>query len=116
MGIGFVNKNAEKKEHHQCHGLLLLLVLCFAETFIYKSQLHEYCQKSKIPIPVYQTVNEGSLNLPKYRSTVLVDEVHYVSPNTFRNRKGAEQDVARIALEYISKRTKDDGFLLLQEV
>ncbi|XP_022143455.1 double-stranded RNA-binding protein 4-like isoform X2 [Momordica charantia] len=85
------------------------------QTFIYKSQLHEYAQRSRIPLPVYQTVIEGSIGLPKYRSTVLVDEVHYVSPNTFRNRRGAEHDAARIALEYISKRTKDDGFLLLQE-
>lgn len=109
MGLGFSNKNA----HLQCYGFSFI---CFAETFIYKSQLHEYAQRSRIPLPVYQTVIEGSIGLPKYRSTVLVDEVHYVSPNMFRNRRGAEHDAARIALEYISKRTKDDGFLLLQEV
>lgn len=77
--------------------------------------MHEYTQKSKIPLPVYQTVNEGQ-SVPKYRSIVVVDEICYVSPNTFRNRKGAEQDAARIALEYISKKTKDNGFHLLHEV
>ena len=46
----------------------------------------------------------------------MVDEVHYVSPNTFRNRRAAEQDAARVAFEYISKKTKDDAFLLLREV
>ncbi|XP_038897098.1 double-stranded RNA-binding protein 1-like isoform X2 [Benincasa hispida] len=85
------------------------------ELSLYKNHLHEYTQKSRIQLPVYQTFNEGSLGVPKYRSTVMVDEVHYVSPNTFRNRKAAEQDAARIAFEYISKKTKDDGFLLLRE-
>lgn len=82
---------------------------------LYKNHLHEYTQKSKIPLPVYQTFNEGSLGMPKYRSTVMVDEVHYVSPYTFRNRRAAEQDAARIAFEFISKKTKDDGILLLRE-
>ncbi|XP_022984141.1 double-stranded RNA-binding protein 4-like isoform X1 [Cucurbita maxima] len=85
------------------------------QLFLYKNHLHEYTQKSRIPLPVYQTFDEGSQGIPKYRSTVVVDEVHYVSPNTFRNRRAAEQDAARIALEYISKKAKDDGFVLLHE-
>ncbi|XP_011651405.1 double-stranded RNA-binding protein 4 isoform X2 [Cucumis sativus] len=85
------------------------------QIFVYKNHLHEYTQKAKIAVPVYQTIDEGSPSLPKYRSTVMVDEVHYVSPNTFRNRRAAEQDAARVAFEYISKKTKDDAFLLLRE-
>ncbi|TYK01508.1 double-stranded RNA-binding protein 4-like isoform X3 [Cucumis melo var. makuwa] len=86
------------------------------QIFVYKNHLHEYAQKARIAVPVYQTIDEGSPGLPKFRSTVLLDEVHYVSPNTFRNRRAAEQDAARIAFEYISKKTKDDAFLLLREV
>ncbi|KAL0549155.1 hypothetical protein IC582_013636 [Cucumis melo] len=85
------------------------------QIFVYKNHLHEYAQKARIAVPVYQTIDEGSPGLPKFRSTVLLDEVHYVSPNTFRNRRAAEQDAARIAFEYISKKTKDDAFLLLRE-
>ena len=65
---------------------------------------------------MYQTFNEGSLHPPKFRSTVLVDGISYTSVNTFSHRKAAEQDVAKCALECISKKLKDEGCPLIREV
>lgn len=73
---------------------------------MHKSRLQQYTQRSGIPLPIYHTVNEGFSHLPRFRSTVEVEESSYTSSNTFLHRKEAEQDVAKIALECISKKTK----------
>ncbi|KAJ7964509.1 Double-stranded RNA-binding protein [Quillaja saponaria] len=82
---------------------------------LHKNRLQEYTQKSGIPLPVYQTVNEGSLRAPKFRSTVVVNGVCYTSPNTFPHRKAAEKDVARHAMEGITKKIKDEGCPMFHE-
>ncbi|XP_059642708.1 double-stranded RNA-binding protein 4-like isoform X1 [Cornus florida] len=82
----------------------------------YKNRLQEYTQKSAIQLPVYQTNNEGSQHYPRFRSTVKVDGSSYTSPSTFSHRKAAEQDVARVALEVISKKTKDAQCPLIHEL
>ena len=83
---------------------------------MHKNRLQEFCQRSSIPLPVYQTFNEGSLHAPRFKSTVLVDGISYVSVDTFSHRKAAEQDVAKYALECISKKLKDEGSPLIREV
>ncbi|XWS30809.1 hypothetical protein CRYUN_Cryun23aG0021800 [Craigia yunnanensis] len=85
------------------------------EPLMHKNRLQEFSQRSSIPLPVYQTFNEGSLHPPKFRSTVLVDGISYTSVNTFSHRKAAEQDVAKYALECISKKLKDEGCPLIRE-
>ena len=62
--------------------------------------------------PIYRTICERPSNALKFRSTVEVDGVTYTSPNTFlpkKKKKTAEQDVAKVALEHISKRIRDEG-------
>ena len=83
---------------------------------MHKNRLQEHTQRSAISLPIYQTINEGSQHAPRFRSTVVVDEVKYISPNTFSHRKAAEQDVAKLALECISKKIKDEGCPLIREV
>lgn len=85
---------------------------------MFKNRLQEYTHKSGILLPVYQTVNEGLQHLPMFRSTVIVDGESYTSPNSFSHRKMAEQDAARIALESLSKKIKDERcpFTLIHEV
>ncbi|KAF3457785.1 hypothetical protein FNV43_RR02444 [Rhamnella rubrinervis] len=78
------------------------------EHVMFKNRLQEYTHKSGILLPVYHTVNEGLQHLPKFRSTVVVDGESYTSPNSFLHRKMAEQDAARIALESVSKKIKDE--------
>ncbi|GLT28827.1 hypothetical protein SLA2020_037310 [Shorea laevis] len=85
------------------------------ETLMHKNRLQEYTQRSSLPLPVYTTVNEGQSHAPKFRSTVLVDGATYTSGNTFSVRKAAEQDVAKIALESITKKIKDEGCPLINE-
>ncbi|XP_022771936.1 double-stranded RNA-binding protein 4-like isoform X2 [Durio zibethinus] len=85
------------------------------EPLMHKNRLQEFTQRSSIPLPVYQTFNEGSLHAPKFRSTVLVDGISYTSVGTFSHRKAAEQDVAKYALECISKKLKDEGCPLIRE-
>ena len=52
---------------------------------------------------------ERPSNALRFSSTVEVDEATYTSPNTFLQKKIAEQDVAKIALEHVSKRIRDEG-------
>lgn len=82
----------------------------------FKNKLQEYTQKAPTQLPVYQTVNEGTQHAPQFRCTVLVDGTYYKSPNTFPQRKGAEQDAARVALDDINQKIKDDGRPLICEV
>uniref|UniRef100_A0A7N2MX72 DRBM domain-containing protein n=1 Tax=Quercus lobata TaxID=97700 RepID=A0A7N2MX72_QUELO len=82
------------------------------EQLMYKNRLQEYAQRSAIQLPMYKTVNEGSQHAPKFRSTVVVDGQIYTSPNTFLQRKIAEQDVSKLALEHISKKIKDERYPL----
>ncbi|KAK8498444.1 hypothetical protein V6N13_100046 [Hibiscus sabdariffa] len=77
--------------------------------FMHKNRLQEFTQRSSMPLPIYQTINEGLGHAPKFRSTVLVDGVTYISESTFPNVKAAEQDVAKHALECILKKIKDEG-------
>ncbi|KAG5049344.1 hypothetical protein JHK85_010447 [Glycine max] len=55
-------------------------------------------------------------HIPKFRSTVWVAEMRYTSPSTFSQKKAAEQDVARLALEGILHRTRDEGLFLVDQV
>ncbi|CAK9150628.1 unnamed protein product [Ilex paraguariensis] len=81
----------------------------------YKNRLQEYTQRSCLPLPIYDTINEGEHHLPKFRSTVLVDGSYCTSPNIFSHRKEAEQDVARVALLDISQKIKDGGCPFIRE-
>nr|XP_010924844.1 double-stranded RNA-binding protein 1 isoform X1 [Elaeis guineensis] len=83
------------------------------EQFMHKNRLQEYAQRSSIPLPIYQTVNEGHPHAPQFRSTVLIDGVTFISSRTFPHRKEAEQDVAKLALEGISRKIKDEGIPLI---
>ncbi|KAM1114418.1 hypothetical protein ACFX13_047976 [Malus domestica] len=75
----------------------------------HKNRLQEYAQGAGLPLPVYQTVNEGNRHAPStFRSSVLVDGVCYASSNTFASRKAAEQDAARLAMISITEKIKDE--------
>lgn len=86
------------------------------EQFMHKNRLQEYTQRSALPLPLYQTINEGTQHAPKFRASVLVDGTTYWSSQTFSNRKAAEQDVARLALEGISRKIKDEGCPIIRGV
>ena len=87
------------------------------EHSMHKNRLQEFTHKSNIQLPIYQTFNEGSPHMPKFRSTVLVNGASYTSSDTFSTRKAAEQNAAELALKAISKETKvDEGFPLIQQV
>ncbi|KAB2612397.1 double-stranded RNA-binding protein 1-like [Pyrus ussuriensis x Pyrus communis] len=75
----------------------------------HKNRLQEYAQGAGLPLPVYQTVNEGNRHAPStFRSSVLVDGVCYASSNTFASRKAAEQDAARLAMISITEKIKEE--------
>ncbi|KAJ1376386.1 Double-stranded RNA-binding domain [Sesbania bispinosa] len=86
-----------------------------SEVYCDKNRLQELAQKSNIALPLYQTINEGDQHGPKYRSTVFVDGVSYTSQLTFPQRKAAEQEAARLALESLPKKIKDEGHSLVSE-
>ncbi|KAF5468675.1 hypothetical protein F2P56_012812, partial [Juglans regia] len=85
------------------------------EQLMHKNRLQEYAQRSAISLPWYCTTNEGSQHAPQFRSTVTVDGEIYTSPNTFSHRKAAEQDVAKLALENILQKIKDEGCPLIHQ-
>lgn len=76
---------------------------------MYKNRLQEFTQKSAIPLPEYRTFNEGEAHAPRFRSTVLVDGVAYTSPHSFFHQRASEQDVAKIALEILSKKIESEN-------
>ncbi|KAI8020360.1 Double-stranded RNA-binding protein 4 [Camellia lanceoleosa] len=83
------------------------------EHLMYKNRLQEYTQRSAIDLPVYNTIKVEGQNPPRFRSTVLVNGAYYTSPCTFSNRKAAEQDVAKIALDGTAQRIKDEVCCLI---
>ncbi|KAG4953400.1 hypothetical protein AAZX31_14G067800 [Glycine max] len=83
---------------------------------MYKNRLQEFTSKSGINFPVYQTINEGQDHSPKFRSTVWVADMGYTSQSTFSHKKAAEQEAARLALESILKRTRDEGLSLVNQI
>ncbi|KAE9591291.1 hypothetical protein Lal_00038494 [Lupinus albus] len=85
------------------------------EHTLYKNRLQEFTQKSSIPLPMYQTVNEGTQHVPRFRSTVWVDGKSYTNQVSFLNRKAAEQDAARLALESLPVVIKDEASPLVLE-
>ncbi|KAI3430037.1 uncharacterized protein J3R85_008315, partial [Psidium guajava] len=85
------------------------------EHMMYKNRLQEYTQKLMVHFPIYNTINEGSQHAPKYRSTVFVDGKSFTSPDTFPQKKEAEQNVAQIALNLLSQKMKDEGCPLIHE-
>lgn len=93
-----------------------LVCVGLSECLMHKNRLQEYAQRSAIPLPIYQTVNEGSPHAPRFRSTVVIDGAIYKSVKTFSHRKAAEQDVAKYALQCISQKIKDEGCPLIVEV
>ncbi|XP_028102054.1 double-stranded RNA-binding protein 4-like isoform X1 [Camellia sinensis] len=75
------------------------------ELAMYKNRLQEYTKKSSIPLSVYETINEGGVpHEPRFRSTVRVDGASYTSHDVFSQRKAAEQDVAKVALDGITQK------------
>jgi Double-stranded RNA binding motif len=65
-----------------------------------KNTLQEYCQKRKLPIPVYDTVqiNNGE-NPPIFESSLIFDDIIYKAQG--RTKVGAEKDVAKIVCEHL---------------
>ncbi|KAF3792523.1 Double-stranded RNA-binding protein 4 [Nymphaea thermarum] len=82
---------------------------------MFKNRLQEYAQKLGLPLPLYQTMNEGFTHAPLFRATVIVDGETYRSQHTFKHRKTAEQDVARLALESLSKKIEVEGTRMISE-
>ncbi|CDP02705.1 unnamed protein product [Coffea canephora] len=86
-----------------------------AERLMYKNRLQEYTQKSSLQLPVYTTINEGVQHAPRFRATVLVDGMYYTSQGNYPTRKSAEQEAAKIALENIQQKMRDDGCPIIRE-
>lgn len=76
---------------------------------MYKNRLQEYTQKLGLPLPEYLIRNEGFQHAPKFRARVLVNGKSYVSVGTFPQRKEAEQDAAKVALQSINEARNDGG-------
>ncbi|XP_059447930.1 double-stranded RNA-binding protein 8-like isoform X2 [Corylus avellana] len=81
----------------------------------YKKLLQQYTKRRCIPLPIYQTINEGSQGALQFRATILVDGVSYTSLYTISDREAAEWNVAKLALEGISQKIKDEGRRLICE-
>ncbi|KAL5759426.1 hypothetical protein ACOSP7_017949 [Xanthoceras sorbifolium] len=79
-----------------------------SKPLMHKNRLQEYTRRSLTALPLYQTINEGFQHAPEFRSTVMVDGETYTSSNTCSHRKAAEQDVAKLALECILKKIKNE--------
>jgi len=83
---------------------------------MHKNRLQEFAQQCNIALPLYETTNEGEQHAPRFRSKVWVDGVSYTSESNFSRRRTAEQDAARVALECLSKRKRNEAPSLVCEV
>nr|KYP73042.1 Ribonuclease 3 [Cajanus cajan] len=84
---------------------------------MYKNRLQEFAQKASIGVPVYQTVFvEGQPHAPKFHSTVWVGGMSFTSSFTFPSRKAAEQEAAKVALDTLLQRTRDELPSLVNEI
>ncbi|KAL7090209.1 hypothetical protein ACP275_12G026200 [Erythranthe tilingii] len=75
----------------------------------FKNRLQQYTHRASMPLPIYETFNEGAQHASKFRSRVWVDGVCFTSPNTFSNRKASEQDAAKHALIGLREKVKNEG-------
>ncbi|CAL0310771.1 unnamed protein product [Lupinus luteus] len=64
---------------------------------------------------MYKTVNEGSQHVPRFRSTVSVNDKSYTNQVSFLYRKADEQDAARLAFESLPIVMKDVASRLVLE-
>lgn len=85
------------------------------DPLLYKNNLHRYVAKLGLPAPIYVTQNEGVAHAPLFRVTVYVDNTHYTSQKLFTNKKYAEQETARIALDALLNKVNDEGSSLINE-
>ncbi|CAA6673116.1 unnamed protein product [Spirodela intermedia] len=83
------------------------------DKFMHKNRLQEHAQRSEIPLPLYQTINEGTPHAPQFRSSVTIDGVTFQTSQTFSQRKEAEQNVAKVALEGLSRKIEQQGCPLI---
>ncbi|AES99332.1 double-stranded RNA-binding motif protein [Medicago truncatula] len=82
---------------------------------MFKNNLIQFALKSNMKHPEFFSRNEGSIQAPAYRSSVMVDGLVFTSQLTFFHRKAAEQEVARFALEYLTKKVKDEAYSIMSE-
>jgi len=83
---------------------------------MFKNNLIQFALKSNMKHPEFFSRNEGSIQAPAYRSSVMVDGLIFTSQLTFFHRKAADQEVARIALEFLTKKVKDEAYSIMSEV
>ncbi|XP_058091759.1 double-stranded RNA-binding protein 4-like isoform X2 [Magnolia sinica] len=88
---------------------------CTPAHLMHKNRLQEYAQRLALQFPIYHSINEGFPHAPKFRASVVVDGEEYESTQTFPHQKDAEQDVAKIALESIFKRIKNEAYSFIYE-
>ena len=62
-----------------------------------KSHLNEYCQKSRIDLPVYFNVQKGHL----FESVLVLGDERFTSSGKHATKKMAEEDAAGVALQSI---------------
>ena len=76
-----------------------LLFCCIVATQLpYKSQLQIYAQKRGKNLPLYRTINLGSLHASLFKSEVTIDGQTFESPEYFHTMKEAETAAAKVAL------------------
>jgi len=79
---------------------------------MYKNNLQEFTKGPDFTIYLYQTVNDGQPHDPKFRDTVWVAGISYMSQSTFSQKKATEQEASGLALEISLGKTKDEGHLM----
>ncbi|GAU27382.1 hypothetical protein TSUD_55360 [Trifolium subterraneum] len=73
----------------------------------FKNDLIDFTLKSKMKEPVFRSRDVGKGRVPEFISHVTVDGLDFVTPQTFLQRKAADQEVCKIALEHFIKKPKE---------
>lgn len=90
---------------------------------MYKSKLHELCQKKGWRNPIYSSKKDGHDHTPLFKASVLVNGLTFASRSFFKSTKIAGNDAAEVALAHftassggVSKTGEADGPVLPEEM
>ncbi|KAL8171513.1 hypothetical protein V2J09_023317 [Rumex salicifolius] len=81
----------------------------------YKSKLQQYAQRAGLDLPMYHIKVKGEPHALRFTCSVMVDDETYESPSSFSQKKAAEQNAAKYALECIMEKRQEIGSSIISK-
>ena len=69
---------------------------------MFKTKLHEFCQRRRWDLPDYATAKDGPDHMPRFTATVTVQGQLFHTPDHCKSSKDARNAAARIAFDHLT--------------